>query len=143
MHFDQPRETRPRVAVMVSIVAPTHGGTMRLLLRLALLASFGCLTQADASPPPSTDGPAARVATFSCADSLPRADGAPLTTAQCKIVSEYCFEASGGPPLSHGAQCRQLPKGAVTCADLIALHGAGTSCSGTQANGLRVQFAFP
>jgi hypothetical protein len=86
------------------------------------------------------DPPARAEATFVCADSLARADGS-LKSTTCVLGREYCFEASGGVPVSHGAHCRPLPKPNATCADLVA--EAGSSCTGTPGTGLRQTFAFP
>jgi len=83
-----------------------------------------------------------RPATFACSDSLPRADGTQSTGTPCNIARQYCYEASGGAPVSHGAQCRALPRPGATCADLVA-GLAGAVCTGTTVTGMRVQFAFP
>lgn len=84
--------------------------------------------------------PAPAVATFACADSLPRADGT-QQSATCVLAREYCYEASGGAAVSHGAHCRPLPKPNATCADLPSV--AGSSCTGTPEIGIRATFAFP
>ena len=97
---------------------------------LGAMALCGCAKRVD---PPAQ-------ATFVCADSLPRADGT-QKSATCVLAREYCYEASGGVAVSHGAQCRPLPKANATCADVIA--GPGSACTGTPETGLRATFAFP
>jgi hypothetical protein len=82
-------------------------------------------------------------ARFACSDSLQRADGAQRAGTHCNIEREYCYEASGGAALSHGAHCRALPKPGATCSDLVAIAGAGSSCTGAPSSGLRLQFAYP
>jgi hypothetical protein len=86
------------------------------------------------------DPPAPADATFVCADSLRRADGT-QKSATCVLAREYCYEASGGAAVSHGAHCRPLPKPNATCADVAA--GAGSSCTGTPETGIRAAFAYP
>lgn len=78
---------------------------------------------------------------FACADSLARADGSQNVGGTCTTGQEYCYEATGGPAISHGAACRTLPKPDATCEDLVG--EPGSSCTGTPETGLRVQFAFP
>ena len=89
---------------------------------------------------PRVDPPAPAEARFLCADSLRRADGTQKSVT-CLRAREYCYEASGGAALSHGAICRPLPKPNATCADIVT--GAGGACTGTPETGLRVTFAFP
>jgi len=79
--------------------------------------------------------------TFECADSLARADGQAQRSTACQKSTEYCYEASGGAALSHGAQCRPLPQGNPTCAGLVLPPGG--SCAGDASSGVRVSFAFP
>ncbi len=79
--------------------------------------------------------------TFLCADSLNRADGQPRKQTYCKIGSEYCYEATGGPALSHGAQCKPLPTDNPSCSGIPLLPGG--SCSGNRSTGIYVRFAFP
>ena len=79
--------------------------------------------------------------TFECADSLARADGQARRSALCQKRTEYCYEATGGAPLSHGAQCRPLPKDNPSCAGVVLLPGG--SCTGDVSTGIRVNFAFP
>lgn len=81
--------------------------------------------------------------TFACDDSLQRADGTQRTGARCIVAREYCYEASGGAAMSHGAQCRSLPASIATCDALAASIGAGASCTGAEATGFRVHFAYP
>jgi len=112
---------------------------MKLLLAVVLtfplvhVASSTGQTSNSSSNPPGT---------FACSDSLPREDGSQRAGTPCTIARQYCYEASGGAAISHGAQCRALPKPGATCADLIA-GLAGADCTGTPATGMRVQFAFP
>jgi len=80
-------------------------------------------------------------ATFQCADSLPRADGQPRRQRRCRKDTQYCYEASGGPAVSHGAQCRPLPKANPSCAGITL--AAGGSCTGDRRTGIHVRFAFP
>ncbi len=77
---------------------------------------------------------------FACDDSQARADGKTLKS-ECVLHKQYCYEASGGAAVSHGAVCRPLPVGAVSCEQLA--QSAGGSCWGTAATGLRVSFAYP
>ncbi len=79
--------------------------------------------------------------TFECADSLDRADGQPRKSTLCQTSTEYCYEATGGPALSHGAQCRLLPKDNPTCSGL-ALMPEG-SCTGDVSTGVHVRFTYP
>ena len=107
------------------------------------LAAFACGAKSATPPGPRAPADASHATTtFACGDSLPRADGTQRSGTPCNIAREYCYEASGGTPVSHGAQCRALPTSGATCADLIA-GIAGATCSGTTATGLRVQFAYP
>jgi len=86
---------------------------------------------------------AGRDTTFACGDSLRRADGSQSAGTPCSVAREYCYEASGGAAISHGAHCRPLPRAGATCADLVAIAGAGSECTGDPGRGLRLQFAFP
>ncbi len=116
------------------------------LLNAAVVVSFGCATRPmpAASPGGASKAPAqSAAATFACGDSLPRADGAQSPGTPCNPAREYCYEASGGAAVSHGAHCRPLPKPGATCADLVAIAGAGSDCTGAPGSGLRLQFAFP
>ena len=113
----------------------------------ASLASFACSMRPESATPASdvastkTSIPAA---TFACGDSLQRADGTQSAGTPCNIAREYCYEASGGAAISHGAHCRPLPKPGATCADIVAdIGAAGSACTGTASSGLRVEFTFP
>lgn len=97
-----------------------------------------CLAFVVCAQPERRDGASL---TFECADSLDRADGQPRTKTYCQMRTEYCYEATGGPALSQGAQCRLLPKDNPTCAGIVLLPGG--SCSGDVSTGIRVNFAFP
>lgn len=110
----------------------------------ALLASFACSVLSQATAPASDVAPTKATnsaTTIVCGDSLRRADGTQRAGTPCNITREYCYEASGGAAISHGAHCRPLPKPGATCVDVVTY--AGSSCTGTPATGLRVQFAFP
>lgn len=109
-------------------------------LQVSVTTLLGALAVCACSHAQRVDPPAHAPATFACADSLPRADGT-QQSATCVLGREYCYEASGGPPMSHGAHCRPLPKPNATCADLAT--SAGSSCTGTAETGLRVAFAYP
>jgi hypothetical protein len=122
---------------------PQARRTLRELVAFVLaasLASFACSTESAA---PSSKKTSSSAATFACADSLQRVDGTQRAGTPCNIAREYCYEASGGTPFSHGAHCRPLPKSGATCADIVALIGAGSAGTGTPITGLRVQFAYP
>lgn len=108
--------------------------------RVSLPALLGALTLCACAHAPRADRAAPAEATFTCADSLSRADGTRSRTT-CVLAREYCYEASGGAAISHGARCRPLPKPKATCADIAV--DAGGSCTGTPDTGLRVDFAFP
>jgi len=119
---------------------------MKTLLFIALFASTGCsgdLVSTPAPPIPQLVDSKQDSDVFACFDSVKRSDGLQQANIHCKIGREYCFEATGGAAFSHGANCRALPKLESNCAELVAANGAGASCVGTQASGLRVNFAFP
>ena len=98
---------------------------------------------------PAYSGPKPKMALaseyFTCADSLARADGLPRQSSQCHLSTEYCYEASGGAALSHGAKCLPLPmmntKTNTNCVDLQLPPGA--RCEGAAASGLTVHVALP
>jgi hypothetical protein len=56
-------------------------------------------------------------------------------------TTEYCYQASGGASVNHGAQCRPLPKLNATCDDIVLKPGG--VCTGDTSTGIRVDFAFP
>lgn len=80
---------------------------------------------------------------FSCSDTLVRVDGQPRQTLYCRKDSEYCYMASGGAAVSHGVECRQLPRKDAICSDLPILITPGSSCEGDTQTGIRVEFVFP
>ncbi|MBL8300428.1 MAG: hypothetical protein JNN30_18990 [Rhodanobacteraceae bacterium] len=92
----------------------------------------------SAQPAPGREATSQR---FECADTLDRADGQPRKSVFCDKRSEYCFEASGGTPLSHGAKCLPLPRPGASCKDLVL--EPGSQCTGDASSGIRVDFAFP
>lgn len=108
--------------------------------QVSVTTLLGALALCACSHVQPVDRPAPAETTFVCADSLPRADGTQKSVT-CELAREYCYEASGGVPISHGAHCRPLPKPNATCGDIAT--GAGSSCTGTPRTGLRVEFAFP
>ena len=111
------------------------------VLAAVLLISGGAARQSLAGPFDEASPASARAATtFECNDSLPRGDGS-RRLGTCEIRRQYCYEATGGPAVSHGAHCRALPRSDATCADLTG--PSGTSCTGTPDTGLHVHFAFP
>jgi len=105
---------------------------------LAISSLLLCSAFVSCAQPEPRDGASL---TFECADSLDRDDGQPRKRTSCQMRTEYCYEATGGPALSHGAQCRPLPKDNPTCAGIVLLPGG--SCSGDVSTGIRVNFAFP
>lgn len=121
------------------------GERMKFLIFIALLVSTGCSGHQESSLSATSDVAEAKkhAATFSCFDSIPRADGSKMANTQCKITSEYCLEVTGGPAISQGAHCNPLPTPDSNCADLVEVYGAGASCIGTRATGLRIDFARP
>lgn len=80
---------------------------------------------------------------FSCSDTLERVDSQPRQTLYCRKDSEYCYMASGGAAVSHGVECRQLPRKDATCSDLPISTTPGGFCEGDTQTGIRVEFVFP
>ncbi len=111
---------------------------MKNAVRLACLLA-GAMSVASALA--AADNEASDSAVFACADSLDRADGQPRASTFCEKASQYCYEASGGAALSHGAECRPLPGRFATCRDIELAPGG--SCSGDASSGIHIRFAFP
>lgn len=126
---------------------PQARQTLRELVAFILAASLASFASSTESAAPSSRmapmKTSSSMATFACADSLPRADGTQSAGTPCNIAREYCYEASGGAPFSHGAHCRPLPNPGATCSDIAAASDAGAVCTGTATTGLRVQFTYP
>lgn len=123
---------------------PVYMKIRSLLLVLPLAgASRPCWGAGDAGRAAKEAGApdaAKSAATFPCADTLRRADGRQESTT-CVLAREYCYEASGGAAVSHGAHCRPLPKANATCIDVAS--GPGSSCTGTPETGIFSRFAYP
>lgn len=114
------------------------------LIAILLFASIAGFTTRHASAHEAAKPDASNTPhTFACDDTIARADGSLRTGLRCEVAREFCYEASGGPAIGHGAECRPLPSNDTTCTDLIAQIGAGTTCSGDAGSGLRVGFVFP
>jgi hypothetical protein len=124
-----------RFLLLSSFSIASFGLMKKFLVIFSLLVCSASVSCAQSAPRNGASP------TFECADSLDRADGQARRSTLCQMSTEYCYEATGGTALSHGAQCRLLPKDNPTCSGLVLLPGG--SCTGDVSTGIRVNFAYP
>jgi len=115
--------------------------TQRQIRLLSIIFSLISISTATSCATEKTETDVVAAGKFKCADSIKRVNGQPRGITFCRKKVEYCYEATGGAALSHGAHCRQLPSKNTTCQSLTL--PAGSNCSGDTSIGIRVGFTFP